>query len=335
MKISFTVPFRRVAPRDLSVAPSTEPQGRAPHIARLLALAHKLDAMVGTGEMGDYGQLARLGHISPARLTQIMVLLHLGPAIQEYIFFLRPTPDSSPSSGCARSLASLGGTGNANFSSNFFRLACMARRRDECHHAATAAKRKTDKMTTSQKKNKNESATTKARVAKWSVKTAPLKAEPVARAESMKKHANAANGGSKTDKILNLLKRPSGVTLNELVKLTGWRPNSVRGFLSGAIGKKMGRRWNPLEAATEIAPTAPLPNSRHTAMPPGHDARRRFLYSSFFQVFTPSSRRGTCQPLLGAGLNPVGGRSSTWIWIAKRPPSEPTEAIAYAFPPTP
>jgi hypothetical protein len=89
MKINFTVPFRRVlAARTLSVAPPTEPQGPAPRIARLLALAHKLDAMVRSGEISDYGQLARLGHISPARLTQIMVLLHLAPAIQEYILFL-------------------------------------------------------------------------------------------------------------------------------------------------------------------------------------------------------------------------------------------------------
>jgi hypothetical protein len=89
MKIDFTVPFRRVlvAPTRL-VAPAPEPQGRAPRIARLLALSHKLEAMVRSGEITDYAQLARLGHISPARLTQIMVLLHLAPVIQEYILFL-------------------------------------------------------------------------------------------------------------------------------------------------------------------------------------------------------------------------------------------------------
>src|ERR1700719_85759 len=89
MKINFTVPFRRVLTvRPLSVAPAMEPQGRAPRIARLLALSHKLEAMVRSGEIRDYAQLARLGHISPARLTQIMALLHLAPAIQEYILFL-------------------------------------------------------------------------------------------------------------------------------------------------------------------------------------------------------------------------------------------------------
>jgi hypothetical protein len=89
VKINFTVPFRRVLTvRTLSVALPTEPQGRAPRIARLLALAHKLDAMVLSGEIADYAQLARLGRISSARLTQIMVLLHLAPALQEYILFL-------------------------------------------------------------------------------------------------------------------------------------------------------------------------------------------------------------------------------------------------------
>jgi hypothetical protein len=94
VKINFTVPFRRVAAARIPpVAPPPEPEGRAPRIARLLALAHKLDAMVRSGEIHDYAQLARLGHISPARLTQIMVLLHLAPAIQEYILFL-PAADA-------------------------------------------------------------------------------------------------------------------------------------------------------------------------------------------------------------------------------------------------
>jgi hypothetical protein len=89
MKIDFMVPFRRVlTARTLSAEPVPEPQGRAPRVARLVALAHKLDAMVRSGEITDYAQLARLGHLSPARLTQIMVLLHLAPTIQEYILFL-------------------------------------------------------------------------------------------------------------------------------------------------------------------------------------------------------------------------------------------------------
>jgi hypothetical protein len=89
MKINFSVPFRRLLPlRTLLAEPAPEPTGRAPRIARLLALAHKLEVMVRSGEIRDYAQLARLGHISPARLTQIMTLLHLAPTIQEYLLFL-------------------------------------------------------------------------------------------------------------------------------------------------------------------------------------------------------------------------------------------------------
>ncbi len=89
MKIEFTVPFRRVpTPLALLVGPAPEPPGNPPRIARLLALAHKLDALVRSGAIAGYSELAQLGHVAPARVTQIMVLLHLAPAIQEYILFL-------------------------------------------------------------------------------------------------------------------------------------------------------------------------------------------------------------------------------------------------------
>ena len=46
--------------------------------------------------------------------------------------------------------------------------------------------------------------------------------------------------GSKTSEIVELLKRRTGVTLQELMTATGWQAHSVRGFLSAAVGKKMG-----------------------------------------------------------------------------------------------
>jgi hypothetical protein len=70
-------------------------------------------------------------------------------------------------------------------------------------------------------------------------KKAP-KAPKTAKAPKGDKKGGAARDGSKAAKILELLKRPGGATSKELMKATGWLPHSVRGFLSGTIGKKMG-----------------------------------------------------------------------------------------------
>jgi hypothetical protein len=77
--------------RSTTAAPTPEPpSGRVPRIARLLALAIKLDAQVRAGKVPDYAALARLGHVSRARISQIMNLLCLAPDIQEEILFLPP-----------------------------------------------------------------------------------------------------------------------------------------------------------------------------------------------------------------------------------------------------
>ena len=64
--------------------------GRVPRAARLMALAIRFERLVRDGEVTDYADIARLGHISRARVTQIMNLLNLAPDIQEAILFLPP-----------------------------------------------------------------------------------------------------------------------------------------------------------------------------------------------------------------------------------------------------
>ena len=64
------------------------PTGRVPRVARLMALALKFEGLVRDGAVVDYAEIARLGHVTRARLTQIMNLTLLAPDIQEVLLFL-------------------------------------------------------------------------------------------------------------------------------------------------------------------------------------------------------------------------------------------------------
>jgi hypothetical protein len=66
------------------------PTGRVPRISRLMALAIRFEWLLARGEVRDYAELARVGHVTRARVTQIMNLLNLAPNIQEEILFLPP-----------------------------------------------------------------------------------------------------------------------------------------------------------------------------------------------------------------------------------------------------
>ena len=68
--------------------PPTSPADGVPRVSRLLALAIRFDELVRNGEVADFAELARLGHVTRARLTQITNLLNLAPDIQDEILHL-------------------------------------------------------------------------------------------------------------------------------------------------------------------------------------------------------------------------------------------------------
>jgi DNA invertase Pin-like site-specific DNA recombinase/DNA-binding transcriptional regulator YdaS (Cro superfamily) len=67
---------------------AAEPVGRVPRISRLMALAIRMEGLVRTGRVKDYAELARLGGVSRARVSQVLNLRNLAPPIQERLLFL-------------------------------------------------------------------------------------------------------------------------------------------------------------------------------------------------------------------------------------------------------
>lgn len=71
--------------------PRPRPSSKLSRISRLMALAIRFNEMIRTGEASDMIELARLGHVTQPRMSQIMALNQLAPDIQEALLNLPAT----------------------------------------------------------------------------------------------------------------------------------------------------------------------------------------------------------------------------------------------------
>jgi hypothetical protein len=86
---------------------------------------------------------------------------------------------------------------------------------------------------------KLKAARTAPTLAQDAAPVAPKKAK-AAKQATTKDTAPTARDGSKKAIVLDMLKRPDGATLSDIMSATAWQAHSVRSFISGSLGKKMG-----------------------------------------------------------------------------------------------
>ena len=79
---------QQVPPPHVAQRPVAPPDGGLPRITKLMALAVRFEELLRQGTAKDYADLARLGGVSRARITQLMNLRNLAPVIQEQILLL-------------------------------------------------------------------------------------------------------------------------------------------------------------------------------------------------------------------------------------------------------
>jgi hypothetical protein len=81
---------KRICAGAAAAATSSTPGGggNVPRVSRLMALAIRFDQLVQTGKVRDYAEIARLGHVTRARVSQIMNMLTLAPDIQDALLNL-------------------------------------------------------------------------------------------------------------------------------------------------------------------------------------------------------------------------------------------------------
>ena len=87
---------RRIKTGDEAALTRLEPGPITPRISRLMALAIHFDRMLRSGEAPDLYELARRGHVTQPRMSQILALNLLAPDIQEALLNLPPETAGKP-----------------------------------------------------------------------------------------------------------------------------------------------------------------------------------------------------------------------------------------------
>jgi DNA-binding MarR family transcriptional regulator len=87
-----------------------------------------------------------------------------------------------------------------------------------------------------EKEKPAQAAASMSRQRKTAAAKPPAKAR---RASPANSKGRAAPSQSKQDRVIRMLRRQSGVTVEDIIAKTGWQPHSVRGFFSGLVKKKL------------------------------------------------------------------------------------------------
>ena len=87
-EVTFLLARRKL--QDCGPGQIRDPDSFVPRIARLMALAIRLEGLVRDESFQNYAELAQLGRVTRARMTQIMKLLQLASDLQEQLLFLPP-----------------------------------------------------------------------------------------------------------------------------------------------------------------------------------------------------------------------------------------------------